>query len=100
MVELTGVGASAFAELRLRSATRLLTAGLRLTASSSHLLGAGSLRLPISPHLVKMLVELTGVEPVTQRCERCVIPLYYSPNPLPDVSDRYYVYRFSVAGEA
>ena len=25
------------------------------------------------------MVELTGIEPVTQRCERCVIPLYYSP---------------------
>ena len=35
MVAQPGFGASAFAELRLRSATRLLTAGLRLTAFSS-----------------------------------------------------------------
>ena len=25
------------------------------------------------------MVELGGIEPPTQRCERCVIPLYYSP---------------------
>ena len=26
------------------------------------------------------MVEPTGIEPVTQRCERCVIPLYYGPD--------------------
>ena len=26
-----------------------------------------------------LVVEPTGIEPVTQRCERCVIPLYYGP---------------------
>jgi hypothetical protein len=38
-----------------------------------HLLGTALLGL------IGEVVEPTGIEPVTQRCERCVIPLYYGP---------------------
>ena len=69
LVELTGLGASAFAELRLRSATRLLTAGLRLTAFSLVFLARRLTSNPSIPILTKELVGKAGFEPATS-CSR------------------------------
>ncbi len=67
-----GFGASAFAELRLRSATRPLTSGLRLTDFSSLSVGAASLRIPLGVHTKRdcfsslfKLVPPRGFEPLS-----------------------------------
>ena len=60
-----GFGAFAFAELRLRSATRPLTAGLRLTAFSSLFGRRGLPSNPATRQHVITLVGEAGFEPAT-----------------------------------
>ena len=79
MVRLEGLGAYAFAELRLRSAIRPLPAGpFRLTAFSSHKVGADSIRIPTCTFFFKCWCAWRDSNPPLTEFRK--LPLY--PNEL------------------